>query len=246
MSRVRKAAVTAVFAYAQFGIAIVSGIVLVPLTLHRVGATAYGLWLASGEILGHAGMVELGMLGVLPWLVAEADGRGDRAALSRLVGHGVAVASAVGAAYLALAAAGWWLLPDALHLTPAERAAIFGPLAIVVAANAVGYPLRVFQAVLAGMQDVYFTGAFNLLSAMAGVTVTAVMLVKGYLLYALAAGAAVPSTAGLLIAGECTRRICSTDGCGRRSTASGRSSRAAPACGSARWGGRSCRRPTAS
>ena len=38
MSRTRKAAVTAVFSYAQFAIAIVPGLVLVPLTLRSLGA----------------------------------------------------------------------------------------------------------------------------------------------------------------------------------------------------------------
>jgi O-antigen/teichoic acid export membrane protein len=200
MSRIRKAAITAGFAYAQFGIAIASGIVLVPLTLHRVGFTPYGLWLASGEVLGHAGMVELGVLGVLPWMIAEADGRSDRKALRELVGNGFAVASVVGAAYMILAVLGWKFLPGILRLTPAERAVVVGPLAILVVANAASYPLRVFQAVLQGLQDVYFNGAFALINTLAGVSVTAVMLVKGYQLYALAVGAAVPSLVGLIAA----------------------------------------------
>ena len=193
MSRIRRAAVTAGFAYAQYGVAIGSGILLVPLTLHRVGAVAWGLWLASGELLGHAGMVELGVLGVLPWMLAEADGRRDRVAMRHLVGHGVAVATFVGCLYLALAAVGWVLLPRALHVTPADRAMLAGPLLILVVANAVSYPLRVMQGVLAGLQDVYFTGTFAVVNAVAGVAVTSVLLVKGYLLYALAVGAALPA-----------------------------------------------------
>lgn len=200
MSRIRKAVVTAGFAYAQFGVAIVSGIVLVPLTLHRVGATSYGLWLASGEVLGHAGMVELGILGVLPWMIAEADGKGDRAKIRSLLSNGVAIASLVGLAYLALAAAGWKLLPGVLRLTAAERASVVGPLAVLVVANAVSYPMRVYQALMAGLQDVYFNGAFSLVNTVTGISVTAVMLVKGYGLYALAVGAALPSLVALLAA----------------------------------------------
>jgi O-antigen/teichoic acid export membrane protein len=198
MSRTRKAAVNAVFGYSQFAIAIASGIVLVPLTLHRVGATSYGLWLASGEILGHAGMVELGVLSVMPWLIAEADGKADRARMRRLVGNGVAVATFVGALYLALAIAGWMFLPGFLRLSQAERASIYGPLAILVVANAVGYPLRVFSAVVSGLQDVYFNGVLTLITTAASVSITAVLIVKGYLLYALAIGATLPSTAALL------------------------------------------------
>src|SRR5688500_10012624 len=85
MSRVRKAAVNASFSYAQFAIAIVTGIVLIPLTLHHLGARSWGLWLASGELLGYAGMVDLGVIGVLPWMLAEADGAHDRQRMRRLV-----------------------------------------------------------------------------------------------------------------------------------------------------------------
>jgi O-antigen/teichoic acid export membrane protein len=198
MSRMRKAVVTAVFAYAQFGVAILSGIVLVPLTLHRVGATSYGLWLASGEILGHAGMVELGVLGVLPWMIAEADGRDDRARIRILLSNALAIAFLTGLAYFAVAALGWMFLPGVLRLTAADRASVFGPLAILVIANAVSYPLRVYQAVLSGLQDVYFNGTFSMVNTVAGISVTAVMLVKGYGLYALAVGAALPSLIALI------------------------------------------------
>jgi O-antigen/teichoic acid export membrane protein len=200
MSRLRKAVITAGFAYAQFGVAIVSGIVLVPLTLHRVGATAYGLWLASGEVLGHAGMVELGVLGVLPWMIAEADGKGDRDRIRSLLSNAMTIAALVGAAYLGVAVLGWMFLPGVLRLTPADRATVFGPLAILVVANAVSYPLRVYQGVLAGLQDVYFNGAFSVLNTFAGISITAVMLVKGYGLYALAVGAALPSLVALAAA----------------------------------------------
>jgi O-antigen/teichoic acid export membrane protein len=193
MSRIRRAAVAASFAYAQYGVAIASGILLVPLTLHRVGAVGWGLWLASGELLGHAGMVELGVLGVLPWMLAEADGRRDRVTMRHLVGNGVAVATLVGGLYLAIASVGWLFLPRVLHLTPAELAMLAGPLLILVVANAVSYPLRVMQGVLSGLQDVYFNGAFAVLNAVTGVAVTSVLLVKGYALYALAIGAAVPA-----------------------------------------------------
>ena len=193
MSRFRNATITAVFSYGQFAIAIASGIVLVPLTLHRVGAIAYGLWLTSGEVLGHAGMVELGVINVLPWMLAEADGRGDREEMRRLVGEGVLVAALIGLAYVALAALGWWFLPGVLRLSAAERSMVVGPLILLVLANGASYPLRVFQGVLAGIQDVYFNGVFTLVNTLAGVSVTAVLLVKGFGLYALAAGAALPS-----------------------------------------------------
>jgi hypothetical protein len=84
MSRIRKAAVNASFSYAQFAIAVVTGIGLVPLTLRHLGVRWWGLWPASGELLAYAGTVDFGVPGVLPWMLAEANGGDDRHRMRRL------------------------------------------------------------------------------------------------------------------------------------------------------------------
>ena len=75
MSRTHRASIAASFAYLQFALSIVVGVGLVPFVLHRVGERLYGFWLASGEVLAYAAMADLGVMGVVPWLIAEADGR---------------------------------------------------------------------------------------------------------------------------------------------------------------------------
>src|SRR5688500_9990930 len=75
MSRTRRAGITAVFGFAQFGLALVSGIAMVPFILSRVPTEHYGVWLAFGEVLAYSSMVDLGVVGVVPWLLAESDGR---------------------------------------------------------------------------------------------------------------------------------------------------------------------------
>src|SRR5207302_2908229 len=112
---------------AQFGFALIIGIGLVPLILNRLGVRTWGLWLATGELLSYAGMVDLGVLGVLPWLMAEADGRRDRSAMRRLLSNSVAVGALIGVGYALLALVLWRVLPSALHFTPLDRAAVGPP-----------------------------------------------------------------------------------------------------------------------
>jgi O-antigen/teichoic acid export membrane protein len=193
MSRLRKAATTAGFAYVNFGAAIVAGIVLVPLTLRYVGARPWGLWLATGELLGYAGMLDLGVLGVLPWMIAEADGRRDRGAIGRLVGHGLSVGILVGVLYGAAALVLWIVAVPALGVPAADRALLGPPLIVLVLVNAVSYPLRVFRAVVAGLQDAWFLGVMTLVATVTGIVVTIVMLTRGYGLHALALAAVVPT-----------------------------------------------------
>jgi O-antigen/teichoic acid export membrane protein len=194
MSRARRAVVTAGFSYAQYAMAIVPGLVLVPLLLSHLGARTYGLWLTTGELLAYAAMVDPGVLGVLPWLIAEADGAGDRVAVRRLFANGVAAGLVAGIGYVVVAAALWLVLPTVLKLTPADRALLGPPLALIVAATAVTYPLRMFRAALNGLQDVVFAGSLAVVEIALNAVIIAVMLIAGYGVYALAWAAVVSST----------------------------------------------------
>jgi O-antigen/teichoic acid export membrane protein len=199
MSRMGKAAAIAAFNYLQYALAIVTGFIVVPLTLKHLGARPWGLWLASGEILNYAAMVDLGVLTALPWLFAEADGRRDRAAMRRLVSLGVWLGILAAAAYAIAALVLWRILPSALFLTAPDRHMIVLPLTLVVIANMLRQPLGAFRAVLVGLQDVVFNGFVTLAGSAASVTITIVLLVKGYGLYALAWASALPPVLVLLV-----------------------------------------------
>jgi len=99
VSRTRRAGITAVFGYAQFALALVSGIAMVPFILSRIPTDHFGVWLAFGEVLAYSSMVDLGVVGVIPWLLAESDGRGDRAAMRALLASGVIFSTAAADAF---------------------------------------------------------------------------------------------------------------------------------------------------
>src|SRR5947207_11550936 len=135
MSGVQKAAAIAGFNYLQYARAIVTGFIVGPLTLKYLGARPWGLWLASGEILNYAAMVDLGVLTALPWLFAEAEGRRDREGMRRLVSLGLWLGLLVAAGYALAAVVLWRVLPSALFLTVPDRRMIAIPLTLVVGAN---------------------------------------------------------------------------------------------------------------
>jgi len=193
VSRARKAAISAAFVYAQYALAIVSGIVLVPMTLTFIGARTWGLWLAAVEILNYGGMVDLGVLGVLPLLFAEAHGRGDRAAMRRLMSHGLSIGVLVSGLVFVCMTIAWHILPSRLFLTPQDVATIGPPLALMIAFSTVSSPLGVFRAVLHAQQDVTFGGTAAILKGLLVILLTVVLLVRGWGLYALALASAVPS-----------------------------------------------------
>jgi O-antigen/teichoic acid export membrane protein len=193
MSRTHRASIAASFAYLQFALSIVVGLGLVPFVLHRVGERLYGYWLASGEVLAYAAMADLGVLGVVPWLIAEADGRQDRPAMQRIMSTAACAALFVSAAYGTLVLILWHVAPAVLSLAPADRAAIVGPLSTIACVTAVVLPLRVAGSTLIGLQDVKFYGAMSTGTWALDLVITVTLLMRGYGLYALALGAAVPS-----------------------------------------------------
>ena len=195
MSRTARATATALFGYGKFAIAIATGLWLVPFTLHHVGPRLYGYWLASGELLAYASLTEFGVLVTVPWLIADADGRGDRDGMRTLVTNGVAAALMTAVGYTLIAGALILALPHVIHLDAAEQAPVVGAVVIIAVTSVLVYPLRVFYCVLIGLQDVRFYGIADLLAVPLGVALTAVLLVAGWGLYALALGTAIPQLA---------------------------------------------------
>ena len=192
MSRTRRAGIAAAFGYLQFALALTSGIVLIPFVLHRVGNEAYGLWLAFGELLAYSAMVDLGVVGVLPWLVAESDGRGDRRRMRELLTTAFVCALIAAVVFSAVALAVLWIAPGVASVTASQRAMLAGPLLLTVVGMAVGFPIRAFYAALMGLQDVTFAGMMSLAQVALNVLLILSLLLAGAGLYALAAAAAAP------------------------------------------------------
>jgi hypothetical protein len=100
------------------------------------------------------------------------------------------------------------VLPTALKLTPADRALLGPPLALIVGATAVTYPLRAFRAALVGLQDVAFAGTLAVCEIAVGALIVAGLLIAK--LRSTRHGRVVPSTLMVLPAPRVTtsRRIC--------------------------------------
>ncbi len=163
MSRRKNALIATAFNYAQWGLGLIAAFYVTRLVLAVLGKDVYGMWLATGAVLGYAALADLGILGVMPWMFADADGKKDTPALRSLLIHGLAAGVTGGIIYAALATALWISLPGLLHLSPDDRAALRGPVAATITLTAMGYPLRLFGALRLGLQDYSFTGVLTIL-----------------------------------------------------------------------------------
>jgi O-antigen/teichoic acid export membrane protein len=196
MARTRKALLTAAFSYGQFALSMGSTFLLLPFILRTVGARNYGLWLATGELVGYLGMTDLGVFSIMPWLIAASHGRGDLDALRRLFANGVMLGLAVGCIIVGAGLAVWWLCPGRLGLATEDVAALGGPLALVLVTAALTYPLKVFESFLTALQDAVFYGILKLVQLVLTAGLTWVLLRRGLSFHALAAAATVPPAVG--------------------------------------------------
>ncbi|HET6764406.1 MAG TPA: hypothetical protein VFH27_12060, partial [Longimicrobiaceae bacterium] len=192
MSRTRRAAISVGFGYAGFALSLVSGIVLVPFTLARVGTETYGVWLAFGELVAYSAMVDLGILGIVPWLVAESDGRRDEEGIRDVLAGAFVLSFLAAVAFAAVALLLLAAAPSVSRVTEAQRAMVLWPVLFVVAGTAVAYPLRTFLAALGGLQDVVYTGISGVAQQALSVALLLTLLLAGYGVWALAAASAVP------------------------------------------------------
>jgi O-antigen/teichoic acid export membrane protein len=171
------------FGYIHTAVTVLVGLWLAPYLLRHLGQHDYGLWLLGAQVLVYLALMDLGIVQVVPRDVAIAAGRanGNFAELQAIIGQ-------TGRIVL-------WQVPFValvgflvVWLLPAEWAELRWPLAIAVATFVVTFPLRVFNAILQGLQDLAFVGGVQLASWMAGTFVTVAGIAGELGLYSLALG----------------------------------------------------------
>ncbi len=139
------------------------GLWLTPFLLRRLGQQDYGFWLLCLQMTAYLGLLDLGVVALLPREIAYACGRAKAAGAERAAELSVVTRSTF---QLVL-----WQLPlvalagiTAWFLLPAEWEAMRRPFALILVAYVICFPLRVFNATLQGLQDLGFLGIVALLT----------------------------------------------------------------------------------
>jgi O-antigen/teichoic acid export membrane protein len=185
MSRSRSFLGGAFFAYIYQASLMLVGLWLTPFYIHTLGLRDYGIWLMGLQVLNFLLLCDFGVIVVTPRDVANASGI-ERAELgsgevARVVGQTVKVVL-VQTAVIALVALGLFFI------RPAHDASLRGPVGLILAVFVISYPLRVFPAVLEGLQDLKFLGRLRLTLWGISTALVVGMLLLGARFYALACG----------------------------------------------------------
>jgi O-antigen/teichoic acid export membrane protein len=173
-------------------VVLVVGLWLTPFLLRQLGSHDYGLWLLASQVLVYLALMDLGVVALVPREVAFAAGQ--RAAATEQAGDAPS-ADPVGDVVRRTISLVAWQMPvvaivavAAVYFLPAAWDELRWPFAIVAAGFVLAFPLRVFNALLQGLQDLRFLGVVQLAGWIAGTVTTIALTLAGTGLYALAAG----------------------------------------------------------
>jgi O-antigen/teichoic acid export membrane protein len=199
MSRSKRFLSSVGLSYMYQGLVMAVGLWLTPFMLKRIGQHDYGLWLVGAQILSYLMMLDFGVVALLPRETAYATGRAGGIVehakdLPRIVGETASVVMCQMPVVIAAVLLVWFLMPQAWH-------GFRGPITLALAIFTVMFPLRIFQAVLEGLQDLRFIGRVQILVWAISTGLMIVLILSGWGLYSLAASwsAAQLVSAGIMI-----------------------------------------------
>lgn len=140
-NRRRAAAWSLMLAYVGQAIAIAKGVVFVPLYLRYFSLETYGAWLASANIVGILGLMELGLSMVLYQQLGHAFGAGDRRRFASLVGAGAICMLALVILFAAVSTAIAPLIPGLVNAPESARRSLIATFVLVSCSAALNLTL---------------------------------------------------------------------------------------------------------
>lgn len=202
LDRSRAARINLIANYASIAVAMLQGVVMVPLYLSRLGRETYGIWLVTGNIVGWLSIIDPGLSAVIQQQVAEAAGGNNRKRVEELLGVAVVASGALVATALAAGWLLWWVMARSMPGAGTISGLVYAyVLAVIATAMMLGYYL--FAGVFIGLQTTGALSIFYVGSSIAGVATMAFGLYSGWGLVSLGLGRCVTAfvlfgAAGLL------------------------------------------------
>jgi O-antigen/teichoic acid export membrane protein len=200
--RYRRAALTSLSQVFSKGVAILTMLISVPLTLHYLGAERYGMWMTISSVILMLGFADLGMgLGLLN-SVSEAHGHDDRQAAADYVSSGFFMLSGMAIFILMLFAIAYPFVawPKIFNVKTPLAALEAGPvMAAFLVCFVVNLPLGVVQRVQLAYQEGFLNSLWESVGKILGLLgLFLVIYLKAGLVWLVLAVAGAPCLARLL------------------------------------------------
>jgi O-antigen/teichoic acid export membrane protein len=177
MSRSRPFTQSIALALLTQAVIMLAGLWLTPFLIHRLGTYQFGLWIVAQQLITYLTLLDFGVVALLPRETAYAAAVPQN--VQRLLARTIRVVLLQTPIVALVGLIACALIPQRLHefrMPAAAAASVFALL----------FPVRIFRALLEGLQDLAFTGWSSLVGWLAGFLVTIALLLHGFGLLALA------------------------------------------------------------
>ena len=185
------------------GVNILVGVFLSPFILHRLGDTAFGIWVLIFSLTGYYGIFDFGIRSSIVRYVSKYTATHDREEITGLLNTAMFTYLCVGVLSLAVTALGCIYVDRLFRIDPAFHATAQWLLLIVGASVALGFPMGIFGGMLEGLQKFYVLNWTNIIfSSLLRAVLIVFYLHRGYGLLTVAS-----ITVGLPLVGSALRAV---------------------------------------
>src|SRR5580704_19059368 len=136
----------------SLGVNIVVGIFLSPFILHRLGDTAFGIWVLIFSVTGYYGLFDLGIRSSVIRYVSKYTATDDREKLAQFVNTALLTYTGIGVVCMAVTALLSSSVEHFFRIPPGMHSQTRLLLLMVGASVSLGFPLGVFGGMLEGLQ----------------------------------------------------------------------------------------------
>jgi O-antigen/teichoic acid export membrane protein len=190
------------------GVSVLVGIFLSPYILHRLGDTAFGLWILIFSATGYYGLFDLGIRSSIVRYVAKYSATDEPEELNRLVNTALFGYCGIGflALVITLVASAY---VNVIFRIPADFATTARWLLLMVGTSvSLGFPLGMFGGILEGLQRFYLLNFTSVASTLVRALFIVIALQHGHGLLTVALiTVTLPLLTGLINAGVATRFV---------------------------------------
>jgi O-antigen/teichoic acid export membrane protein len=164
----------------SLGVNIVTGLFLSPFILHRLGDTAFGIWVLIFSLTGYYGLFDLGIRSSIVRYVSKYTATDDKEGLARLVNTSLFGYSCIGAISLVVTALLVTYVDHIFRIPPDFYATARWLLIMVGISVALGFPLGIFGGFLEGIQRFDVMNWTNIVFTILRTVLVILFLDRGY------------------------------------------------------------------
>ncbi|MFZ0772513.1 MAG: polysaccharide biosynthesis C-terminal domain-containing protein [Candidatus Sulfotelmatobacter sp.] len=164
----------------SLGINVLVGLLLSPFILHRIGDTAFGIWVLIFSVTGYYGLFDLGIRSSIVRYVSKSTATGDREALAKLINTSLFTYSCIGVVSLLVTLLVSFQVDRMFHIPSQFLSTTRWLLLLVGTSVSIGFPAGIFGGILEGLQEFYVLNWTNVVSTLLRAALIVIALHRGY------------------------------------------------------------------